>query len=76
MKRLIVVAIGDVTKNTIRFKVVPDNRMALHVATEAKDQGLIAVMGAIKYEESRERAYTQLRAALRKKVMEQVNSKI
>lgn len=76
MKRLIVVAIGNVAENTIRFKVVSDNRSALHVATEAKDQGLIAVIGAINYEDSRDRAYTQLRGSLRKRVLEKVNSKI
>ena len=76
MKRLIVVAIGNVAENTIRFKVVSDNRSALHVATEAKDQGLVVVIGAINYEESRDRAYAQLRGSLRKRILEKVNSKI
>jgi CRISPR/Cas system-associated exonuclease Cas4 (RecB family) len=76
MKRLIVVAIGDVAENTICFKVAPDNKKAFHIATEAKDNGFIVAVGAINYVESREKAYIQLRAALRKKVLEKVNSKI
>ena len=76
MKRLIVVAIGNEAENTIRFKVVNDSMAALRLVEEARETGLITVVGAINYQYSKEKAYTQLRATLRKKVLEKVKAKI
>lgn len=76
MERLIVVAIGNEAENTIRFKVAADSKTALHMVTEAQKVGLITAVGAITYKTSRDRAYAQLRDALRQKVLEKVKAKI
>ena len=70
------VAIGNEAENTIRFKVAADSRTAFRMVTSARDQGYIAVVGAINYQYSKEKAYAQLRASLRKKVLEKVRTKI
>lgn len=76
MERLVVVAIGNEVENTIRFKTVTDSKAALHIVTQAREDGLVAAVGAINYEYSRDKAYAQLRASLRKKILEKVKAKI
>ncbi len=76
MERLVVVAIGNEAENTIRFKTVTDSKAALHIVTQAHEDGLVAAVGAINYEYSRDKAYAQLRASLRRKILEKVKAKI
>ena len=76
MERLIVVAIGNEAENTICFKVAADSKTALHMVTSAREQGCVTAVGAINYQYSKEKAYTQLRATLRKKILEKVGTKI
>lgn len=76
MERLVVVATYDMNENTIRFKVAFDNKAALHMVTQAREQGLVSAVGAINYQYSKEKAYAQLRASLKKKILEKVKAKI
>jgi len=76
MNRLIVVAIGNKAENKISFKVANDSKAALRMVTRAHEDGLVTAVGAINYTHSREKAYAQLRANLRKKILEKVGVKI
>lgn len=76
MNRLIVVAIGNKAENKISFKVANDSKAALRMVTQAHESGLVTAVGAINYIYSREKAYAQLRASLRKKILEKIGVKI
>ena len=76
MGRLVVVAVGNVAENTICFKVAKDSQAALRMVTDAREAGLVTAVGAINYQYSEEKAYAQLRATLRKKILEKVKVKI
>lgn len=76
MNRLIVVAIGNKAENKISFKVANDSKAALRMVTQAHEAGLVTAVGAINYTYSREKAYAQLRASLRKKILEKIEVKI
>lgn len=76
MNRLIVVAIGNKAENKISFRIANDSKAALRMVTQAHEDGLVTAVGAITYKYSREKAYAQLRANLRKKILEKVGVKI
>jgi hypothetical protein len=46
------------------------------MVTSAREQGYVTAVGAINYQYSKEKAYAQLRATLRKKILEKVRAKI
>lgn len=76
MERLIVVAVANKVENKLTFKVANDSKAALRIVTKAHNEGFITAVGAINYQYSREKAYAQLRATLRKKILEKVKTKI
>lgn len=76
MNRLIVVAVANKAENKISFKVANDSKAALRMVTQAHESGLVTAVGAINYTYSREKAYAQLRASLRKKILEKIEVKI
>ena len=76
MNRLIVVAVANEAENKISFRVISDSKAALRMVTKTHEAGLVTAVGAIDYQNSKEKAYAQLRASLRKKILEKIKVKI
>ncbi len=74
--KLILVAMYDENSNTVYFRSVSNNRSALKMITEAREDGYIVAAGAITYEKSRDRAYLQLKNSLKQKIYEKLKAKI